>query len=72
MIFVAVPTPMNKKGECDLSIVNDAMSSINDVSQNDKIVILKSTSIPQTTNKLANNYRNIKMYLILNFNRRFH
>ncbi len=61
MIFVAVPTPMNKKGECDLSIVNDVMSSINDVSQNDKIVILKSTSIPQTTNKLANNYRNIKI-----------
>ena len=52
MIFVAVPTPMNKKGECDLSIVNDVMSSINDVSQNDKIVILKSTSIPQTTNEL--------------------
>ena len=33
IIFVAVPTPMNKKGECDLSIVKDVMSSINEVSK---------------------------------------
>ena len=61
IIFVAVPTPMNKKGECDLSIVKDVMSSINEVSKNDKIIILKSTSIPQTTNILAEKYKNLKI-----------
>lgn len=60
-IFVAVPTPMNKIGECDLSIVNDVISSINKSSNNDKIVILKSTSVPETTKKFQKKYKNLKI-----------
>jgi nucleotide sugar dehydrogenase len=58
-IFVSVPTPMNKKGQCDLSIVEDVIEKIDRRSQNDKVVILKSTSIPETTQNLQKKFPNL-------------
>lgn len=46
-IYICVPTPTNKEG-CDISIVNEVVSQINP----GKVVILKSTILPGTTDRL--------------------
>ena len=60
VIFVCVPTPMFESGECDLSIVN---SVAQELSQYDcigsKVVVIKSTVVPGTTEKLAMDYPNM-------------
>ena len=60
-IFVAVPTPMNRKGQCDLSIVEEVIGNIDRQSHGDKVVILKSTSIPETTQNFQKKFLNIKI-----------
>ncbi len=53
VVFVAVPTPRNPQdGSCDTSIVEDAAGKI----QGEKIVVLKSTINPGTTEKLQQRY----------------
>lgn len=52
IIFVAVPTPSNPDGSCDLSIVNAAVRSI----ANGKIIIIKSTVQPGTVENLQKQY----------------
>ena len=52
IIFVCVPTPMKKDGSCDTSIVESVVEEINAVSMTDKIVAIKSTIPPGTTNDL--------------------
>ena len=55
VIFVCLPTPMKKSGECDLSIVENVVRLIDDIAQQldlDKIVVIKSTIPPGTTNNL--------------------
>ena len=57
IIFVSVPTPMFESGECDLSIVNNVvkdLSSFNNI--NEKVVVIKSTVVPGTTEQLASDY----------------
>ena len=51
LIYVAVPTPMKSTGECDTSIVE---SVVNDICKSEipKIIIIKSTVPPNTTNRL--------------------
>jgi nucleotide sugar dehydrogenase len=60
IIFVCVPTPMFESGECDLSIV---FSVVNELSQHNnidqKVVVIKSTVVPGTSEKLADNYPNM-------------
>ena len=56
-IFVCVPTPQAKDGSCDTSIVEDVVSKIND----GKVVIIKSTVPPGTTEKLQEKYPLKKM-----------
>lgn len=58
-IFVSVPTPMNKIGQCDLSIVEEVIGKIDKRSNGKKVVILKSTSIPETTQNLQKKFPNI-------------
>ena len=48
-IFVCVPTPMTKSGKFDLSIVKNVVNDIEECATSKKIIILKSTSIPETT-----------------------
>lgn len=59
-VFVCVPTPMKKTGECDTSIVDQVLSEINKCSKG-QLVILKSTVPPTTTSALAEKYSGISL-----------
>ena len=67
IIFVCVPTPMKKDGSCDTSIVEDVVEKINFVGKDDTLVVIKSTILPGTTNKLNKKYN----YLSVVFNPEF-
>jgi len=57
-IFVCLPTPMKSDGSCFTGIVEEAIMSINEICQsndyNNRIVIIKSTVPPGTTQGLDN------------------
>ena len=64
IIFVCVPTPMNPDGSCNLDIVNGVVRDINETvnaGQDGKIVAIKSTIPPGTTNKLNKECKNISV-----------
>ena len=57
VIFICVPTPMRKSGECDTRILEDAIKKVNsaciaDVNKNRPVLVIKSTIPPGTTKKL--------------------
>lgn len=53
VIFITVPTPRNKKdGSCDLTILKEAVSKI----KGNKIVVVRSTVPPGTTQGLQDQY----------------
>ena len=59
VIFVCVPTPMFESGECDLSIVEDVVSQLNEyksMRSPDKVIVIKSTVVPGTVESLASKY----------------
>ena len=58
MVFVAVPTPYDeKRGGFDLSIVEETLANL----EGEKIVVIKSTVIPGTTEMLQEKYPNHKI-----------
>ena len=68
IIFVCVPTPMNKDRSCNTDIVEDVISDINDSMyidimnhhpKMDKIVVIKSTVPPGTTERLNEENDNV-------------
>ena len=67
IIFVCVPTPMNDDGSCYLGIVEDVIKQINSMSEmytyitKGKIVVIKSTVLPGTTEKLNKENKNIQI-----------
>jgi UDPglucose 6-dehydrogenase len=66
VIFVCVPTPMNKDGSCNLDIVKSVVREIDEISYDDyvddgKIVAIKSTVPPGTTNDLNKECKNISV-----------
>ncbi len=61
VIFVALPTPMKNNGECDTSLIFEAISKINFISNEEKIIVLKSTVPPGTTEKLNKINNNISI-----------
>ena len=61
IIFVCVPTPMKKDGSCDVSIVESVIDEIEDVDISGKIVVIKSTVPPGTTERLNQKYKNIQV-----------
>ena len=52
VVFVAVPTPANHDGSCNVSIVQSATATIND----GKVVVIKSTVPPGTVESLQKKY----------------
>ena len=60
IIFVALPTPMQKSGKCDLSIIFNVMTQIS-YWYNDNIIILKSTIPPGTCQKIKKIHKNIRI-----------
>jgi len=68
VMFVCVPTPMNTDGSCNTGIVEGVISDINDLVQidrlnhnpkTDKIVVIKSTVPPGTTERLNEENDNV-------------
>jgi len=63
IIFVCVPTPMKKDGSCDTSIVESVVRDINELvvyrNVSNRIVAIKSTIPPGTTNKLNKKCDNV-------------
>ena len=62
IIFVCLPTPMNRDGSCNTSIVESVCEEICRTAANpiaadtEKIIVIKSTIPPLTTNRLQNEY----------------
>src|SRR3989344_2414937 len=55
IIFITLPTPRNpKNGACDISIVEGAIKKIN---RGPKIIVIKSTVPPGTTEDFQKRYR---------------
>lgn len=60
VIFVCVPTPMYESGECDLSIVESVVDEFMSFvfRKKKQTLVIKSTVVPGTTEKLAKKYEN--------------
>ena len=59
-IFLCLPTPMRNDGSCDLKIIKNIIKKIDDMGQ-EKILIVKSTIPPGTTEMLNRECENIKI-----------
>lgn len=55
-IYICVPTPSREDGSCDTSIVEDTIRRINDIKEGIKTIIIKSTIIVGTTERLQAQY----------------
>ena len=55
-IFLSVPTPSKKDGSIDLSILKDAIKSIDSVNESDNIILVRSTIVPGTTRDIQNEF----------------
>ncbi len=56
IIFVTVGTPQNSNGEINLTYINEACKQIGSAlikSNEEKIIVIKSTVVPGTTNSLS-------------------
>ena len=64
IIFLSVPTPMRNVlgGEIDLTILGNALQSIEDELQdNDPVIVIKSTIVPGTMEGLQASHANLKL-----------
>jgi len=62
VIFICLPTPMKKNGECDISIVDNEIKKINLLCENKRrVIVIKSTVPPGTTHKMDNDYKNVSI-----------
>ena len=62
IIFICLPTPMKKTGECDTSIIESVISELNNLSFKSKSkVIIKSTIPPGTTESFIKKYTNLEI-----------
>ena len=57
ILFICVPTPYKPNYEQDLSCIYDVVNSIQKITSESKIVIIKSTIVPGTTRKLQMNFQ---------------
>ena len=62
IIFLCLPTPMNSNGSCNISIIENVLSELNNSDNiKDKIIAIKSTISPGTTIDLQNKYINLNL-----------
>ena len=63
IIFLSLPTPMKNNGSCDLSIIENTIKKINEFvdSKSDKIIVIKSTIPPGTTDLFNKKYKNLNI-----------
>lgn len=55
-IFLSVPTPSKKDGSIDLSILIDAIKSIDSINKSDNIILVRSTVVPGTTRDIQKEF----------------
>jgi len=55
-IFVCLPTPMNTDGSCNIDIIEEVLDEVNEITDSPKTIVLKSTVICGTTEKLNLKY----------------
>ena len=61
-IFVSVPTPSNKDGSINLDIVYSVMKDVSAVKTNNSpIILLRSTIVPGTSEKVQSNFPELKI-----------
>ena len=61
-IFVSVPTPSNKDGSINLNIVDEVINDISNISSNNNpIVLLRSTIVPGTSREFQQKYSGTKI-----------
>ncbi len=60
IVFVCLPTPMNKNGSCHIDIVEKAVADISDLNK-DNIVVIKSTVPPGTVAKLNKKFPSLNI-----------
>ena len=63
IIFVCLPTPMNKDGSCNLDLLDNTLKEINRASMDmdGRIVVIKSTIIPGSTDRFQLDYQHIDL-----------
>ena len=59
IIFVCIPTPMNLDGSCNVELLRDVLSKINNKTK--ALIVNKSTVIPGTTEKFNSEFNNLKI-----------
>tara|TARA_E500000305_G_scaffold104174_1_gene100271 strand:- start:229 stop:1074 length:846 start_codon:yes stop_codon:yes gene_type:complete len=60
IVFVCVPTPMNKNGSINLGIVESVLADIeNNSDRQDNVVVIKSTIVPGTTRSFKEKFPNL-------------
>ena len=59
IIFLCVPTPMNKNGSCNIDFVKGILTKLNKESK--FIIVNKSTVPPGTTEKLNKDFKNLEI-----------
>lgn len=56
VIFICVPTPMNKDGSANIDIVRSVLTEVSNATVDKKICVIKSTVPPTTTQTLAQEF----------------
>jgi len=60
VIFICVPTPMSSTGKIDLSIIHEVVDEIAEYDNaSEKVIVIKSTVVPGTTETLAEKYSDL-------------
>ena len=59
IIFICIPTPMNKDGSCNLEKVREVLSKLN--KRTKSIIVNKSTVIPGTTESFNKEFKNLEI-----------
>ncbi|OUX64059.1 MAG: hypothetical protein CBE41_04120 [Gammaproteobacteria bacterium TMED281] len=64
-VFVSVPTPSNPDGSINLKILEDCIEEINQSLENTNskspIILIRSTIVPGTSERIQNKYKNLKI-----------
>jgi nucleotide sugar dehydrogenase len=61
VIFVCLPTPMDKKGNCYINIVENTLKDISLISNQKKTIVVKSTVPPNTTKQWNQQFENLNI-----------
>jgi UDPglucose 6-dehydrogenase len=60
-IFLSVPTPANKDGSINLDFVEDALQNISQISDNNPIILLRSTVTPGISENFSQKFPNLNI-----------